>query len=111
MVRFVIGTPAITVAALVVIMALSLVWLARGNTSQATETARVSIKEVPAVPQPSALTVNQGETGQTPVVSAHQNDGARPGIVNPRRGNNEKIAAADVKAVDYGVSQAESIKE
>ncbi len=107
--RFVIGTPAITVAALVVVMALSLVWLARRNTGQAPEIARVPITEVPVVPQQPALTMNQGDTGQTPVLTVQRNDGTKAGTVNASRGNNGKIAAADV-AVDYGVSKAESIK-
>src|SRR5258706_488481 len=45
--RFVVGTPAITAAALLVIMALGLVWLARRNTSHPPEIARVPIQEVP----------------------------------------------------------------
>src|SRR5712671_1872451 len=58
----VIGTPAITVAALVVIMALSLVWLARRNTSQTPEIARVPV-EVPAAPlQPSLAADNIGQS-------------------------------------------------
>jgi hypothetical protein len=107
----VIGTPAITVAALVVIMALSLVWLARRNASQTPQIARVPVEEMPSGPQPPTPTVNQSDTGQAPVFSAHRNDGAKPGPLNAARGHNERIAAADVKAVDYGVSRAESVKE
>jgi hypothetical protein len=109
--RFVIRAPAITVAALVVVMALSLVWLARRNTSQAPEIARVPVKEVPSGPQQPVPTMNQSDTGQAPVLTAHRTDGAKLGTVNAPRGNNEKIASADVKAVDYSVSHAESIKE
>jgi hypothetical protein len=109
--RFVIGTPAITVAALVVLMALSLVWLARRNTSQAPEIAGVPVREVPAGAQQPVLTVNPGDTGQATVLTAERNVGAKPGTVNAPRGNSQRIASAGVKAVDYGVSTAESVKE
>src|SRR5882672_2253194 len=74
----VIGTPAITVAALVVIMALSLVWLARRNTSQTPEIARVPSREVPAGPLQPALAVNPGETGQSSFVPAAPHDDTKP---------------------------------
>ena len=111
----VIGTPAITIAALIVIMALSLVWLARRNTGQAPEIARVPIKEVPAGPPQPMLAGNQGETGQAPVDTARPNADGKPGqltrAVNVPRVNNGRTASADVKAVDYGVSSAESVKQ
>jgi hypothetical protein len=111
----VIGSPAITVAALVVIMAVSLVWLARRNANQAPEIARVPSKEATAAPMQPTLEVNQGETGQAPVGIAHPTYDAKPGqlskVVNVPRGNNERPSSADVKVVDYGVSRAESIKQ
>jgi hypothetical protein len=109
--RFVTGTPAITVAALVVIMASGLVWLARRNTSQMHEIVRVPIREVPAGPQQPALIVNQGDTGQVPVFTARQTDVVKPGTVNAPHGNTQKIVSTGVKALDYGVSTAESVKE
>ncbi len=111
----VIGTPAITVAALVVIMALSLVWLARRNTSQTPEIARVPTREVPAGPLKPALAVNPGETGQSSFAPATSHNDTKPGqltkAVNVPRRNNGGPNATDVKTVDYGVSQAESIQQ
>ncbi|MDX6306213.1 MAG: hypothetical protein QOI77_3182 [Blastocatellia bacterium] len=101
----VIGTPAITVAALVVIMGLALVWLARRNTSQTPEIARVPVKEVPVTPQQPALAVNQGETGQSSIDIAGPHK-----AVNVSR-NIGRPTSADIKAVDYGVSNAESIQQ
>ena len=107
----VIGTPAITVAALVVIMAVSLVWLARRNTTP--EIARVPVKEAPAGPLQPKLAGNQGDTGRVPVGIALPNDDAKPGPLSKAvpRVNNGRPASADVKAVDYGVSSAESIRQ
>jgi hypothetical protein len=111
----VIGTPAITVAALVVITAVSLVWLANRNANQGPEIARVPNKEVPVVPLQPTLAVNQEETGQVPVDVAHPNDDGKPRqvskVVNVPRGNNGRPSSPDLKTVDYGVSPAESIRQ
>jgi len=111
----VIGNPAITVAALVVIMALSLVWLARRNTNQSPEVVRVPAKEMPARPRQPTLAANQGETGQDSFVVSHPHDDPKPGpltrAVNFPRGNNGRPSSPDVKVVDYGASSAESIKQ
>ncbi len=109
--RFVTGTPAITVAALVVIMALGLVWFARRNASHTPEIARILVREAPVDPQQAALIVNQGETGQVRVLTAQQSDAVKPGTLKAPRGNNEKTVSPYVKAVDYGVSTAESVRE
>ena len=111
----VIGTPAITVAALVVIMALCLVWLARRNTSQTPEIARVPIKEVPAGPLQPTLAGNHDETGPAPVGTTRPNVDAKPGqlskAMNGPRVNGVRPTSADIKVVDYAVSSAESVKQ
>lgn len=109
----VIGTPAITVAALVVIIALSLVWLARRNTSQAPEMATAPVKEMPVGPQQPALAASQDETGKTPNKIADRREDTKPdrlARIGPRV-SNARTTSNDLKVVDYGVSSAESIRQ
>jgi hypothetical protein len=113
--RLVIGAPAIAAAALVVILALAMVWFAQRNRSQSPEVAKVAIPEAPVAPQQPAPAVNSVQTGQgTSSIALGNSDvkpdqSSRPG--NAARGNNGKFASAGIKAVDYGVSRAESIKQ
>lgn len=113
--RLVTSTPAIAVAALVVMLAMSLVWLAQRNRSQAPPTALVPIKEAPKVPEQTQLAANGGsDIGQTGVPRAPLDlkPGSRPGRgENSPREINSKSAPADVKAIDYGVSPAEYIRQ
>jgi hypothetical protein len=113
--RLVISTPAIAVAALVVMLAMSLVWLAQRNRSQAPPTALVPIKEAPKVPdQPQLASTGGSNAVQTEVPPAPVDlkPGSRPGRGgNPFREINSKSALAGVKATDYGVSPAEYIRQ
>jgi hypothetical protein len=113
--RFVIGTPAITVAALVVMLAVALVWVAQKNQNQAPAIAADSTRQEPALPNQSSLASNRHEAPvQTPEV-------ASPPVVDPkptgrqnREGNNYKeinSKYAGVSARDYGVLPAESIRQ
>jgi hypothetical protein len=109
----VIGTPAITVAALVVIIALSLVWLARRNTGPAPEIATVPVKEMPVGPQQPLPAVSHDQPGQAPIEIAGSRDDTKPGqlVRTVPRVNNVRPASNDLKVVDYGVSSAESIRQ
>ena len=113
--RLVTSTPAIAVAALVVMLAMSLVWLAQRNRSQAPPTALVPIKEAPKVPDQPQLASNGGsDAGQTgvPPAPVDLKPGSRPGRgENLPREINSKSALAGVKATDYGVSPAEYIRQ
>lgn len=111
--RLVIGTPAITIAALVVMIALSLVWLARRNTGHAPEIVRVPIREMPVAPQQPALAGSQDETGKSPINLADRHDDVKPGqlVRTVPRVNNVRPASNDLKVVDYGVSSAESVRQ
>ena len=113
--RLVISTPAIAVAALVVMLAISLVWLAERNRNQAPPTALLPSKEVPKTPDQARLASNGGSdpvrTG-VPPAPVDLKPGTRPGRgENPSREINSRSAQAGVKATDYGVSPAEYIKQ
>lgn len=113
--RFVTSTPAIAAAALVVMLATSLVWLAQRNKGQSPPTALVPVKEAPKVPDQPQLASNGGsDPAQTrvPPAPVDLKPGSRPGRgENLARGVNSKSAQAGVKATDYGVSPAESIRQ
>jgi hypothetical protein len=106
--RLVTSTPAIAFAAVVVMLAMSLVWLAQRNRSQAPAVAVVPPKESPKVPDQTRLAINEGAD---PVQTAVD---LKPGSVrgeNAPREINSKSGLAGVKAVDYGVSPAEYIRQ
>jgi hypothetical protein len=113
--RLAIGAPAIAAAALVVIVALAMVWLAQRNRSQMPEVAKVPINEQPVAPQPPAPVVKPVETGQVATLATRGDDDVRPDALsragNGPRASNSKSASAGVKAVDYGLSGAESIRQ
>jgi hypothetical protein len=114
--RFVTSTPAIVTAALVVMLATSLVWFAQRNRSQqlpaiatTSPTAGSSVSSTGSEPA--------GAASNTAVMSGPVPDqgneartgGQRIGVNSPRVTN--KSALASSTATDYSVSKAESIKQ
>jgi hypothetical protein len=108
--RLVTSTPAIAVAALVVMLTMSLVWLAQRNRSQAPPTALVPIKEAPKVLDQPQLASNGGGDPVRTGAPVDLKPGSGRGE-NPDRQINSKSALAGVKAIDYGVSPAEYIRQ
>jgi hypothetical protein len=111
--RLVMGAPAIAAAALVVTLALSLVWLAQRNGNQIPEIAKVPITADPAGPKLPVLAANGDKAGQRNDVSAPLNvtpyRSIRAG--NPGRESLSKSGPAGVSASDYSASRAESFKQ
>ena len=113
--RLVMGAPAIAAAALVVILALSLVWLAQRNGNQTPEIAKVPIREEPAGRQPAALAVNKDKAVPGSEVSVPGSVDVKPD--RPTRATNagreplSKSGPAGVSASDYSASRAESFKQ
>ena len=111
--RFVTSTPAIAAAALVVMLATSLVWLAQRNKSQSPPTALVPVKDAAGVserPQVASSGGSDAVQTEVPATSSDLKPGTRAG--NLARGINGKSAqAGGVRATDYGVSPAESIRQ
>jgi hypothetical protein len=109
------STPAIVAAALVVMLAMSLVWFAQRNRNQAPPTALVPIKETPKVADQNQLAVNNEDypvKSEVPPLPTDTKQGSHPDrIGNPARVNNNKVAQSGVKAIDYGVSPAEYIRQ
>jgi hypothetical protein len=112
--RLAIGAPAIAAAALVVILALSMVWFAQRNGSQSPEIAKVPIKEAPVVLPQSELAVKETEASQG-------TDTSSPGSGDPKpdrsdragnvRGPNGKLGPVNISASDYSASRAESYQQ
>jgi hypothetical protein len=113
--RLAIGAPAIAAAALVVILALSMVWFAQRNGSQSPEIAKVPIKEAPVVLPQSELAVNKSEASQASDASAPGSGGSKTDrsnqAVNAGRGPYSKSGPAGVSASDYSASRAESYQQ
>jgi len=113
--RFVTSTPAIAAAALVVMMATALVWLAQRNTSQSPPTAVVPVKGAPGVserPQVASSGGSDAVQTEVPATSPDLKPGSRAGRGgNLARENNGRSVQAGVRATDYGVSPAESIRQ
>ncbi len=110
--RLVTSTPAIAVAALLVMLAVSMVWLAQRNRSQAPSLAQNPSNEVPKAPPPQELASNDGNEGaQTgaPSVPVDRKPGNRPGRGGDSARENKLNQA--VRATDYGVSPAGSITQ
>ncbi len=108
--RLLTRTPALAAAAVVVMLALSLVWLAPRNKTQAPNTAVTSPKEVPNIPdQPRIATIEGSDPGQTGAVTKPGNRTLRD--ENPFRESSGKSASAGIKSVDYGVSPAEYFRQ
>jgi len=112
---FVVGTPAITVAALVVMLAVALVWFAQRNQNQVPAIAADSTRQEPSLPNQSSLASNKHDAPvQTPEVLSPSVVNSKPTDHQNREGNNYKEInnkSAGVNVRDYGVLPAESIKQ
>jgi len=109
--RLIIGAPAIAAAALVVILAVSLVWFAQRNSKPTPEIAKVPIKEETGVRPPMVPNItNKTETSAS---TAHDNGDVKADPVKfvTSRDKNNKPALAGIRAVDYGQSPAERIRQ
>jgi hypothetical protein len=119
--RFVTSTPAIVTAALVVMLATSLVWFVQRNKNQQ---APVISATVPAEPSATSTEAPSGSdqarlastgTDVSPGTTSDSGTGARTGGqdrgVNSSRETNNKAALAGSTSTDYAVSKAESIKQ
>lgn len=116
--RFVTSTPAIVAAALVVMLATSLVWFAQRNKSQQapaiTATATTAGPSAPSAgSEPAALASNR--TTVSPGTQPDADIERKAGVQNRRtvssREANNKAALASATATDYAVSKAESIRQ
>src|SRR5260221_441235 len=81
--RLAIGAPAIAAAALVVILALSMVWFAQRNGSQSPEIAKVPINEAPVVPQQPLVAVDKTEAPNGPDLSSPARGGPKTDRSSP----------------------------
>lgn len=110
--RFVTSTPALVTAALVVMLATSLVWLAQRNRNQAPTLAAAPpstpLKETPPTTPEPAL-ASTGTAANLPGI------GAKPGQLNrdssPSRERNSKSPLTSATSTDYVVSPAKSFKQ
>jgi hypothetical protein len=109
--RLIMGAPAIAAAALVVILAVSLVWFAQRNSQPTPEIAKVPIKEDSPV-RPAVPTLNTNETPTALIaVNGREVKPDRSSKSGAGRESNSKPASAADKAVDYGMSPAERIRQ
>lgn len=109
--RFVIGTPAIAAAALVVLLAVSLVWFAQHNRTQAPNTASNPPRETPAVPDQPRLASKGGDSEAGSQASpADVKLEVRPGRGSAIRDGNNKSGQSAV-VTDYGVAPAEYVRQ
>ena len=115
--RFVTSTPAIVAAALVVMLATSLVWFAQRNKSQqapviaATPPAGSSVSSTGSEPAGLASNGTSISSGAQPDPDIERKAGGQNRGVNYSRETNNKAALASATATDYAVSKAESIKQ
>ena len=108
--RLLIGTPAMVAAALVVMLALSLVWFAQRNRSQSPAIAKVPTQE--AVPPQPALVSNKNEKAPGTEGGRPEPDQATPSrTAITIRENNSRTGSALAKSVDYGTAPAERFKQ
>jgi hypothetical protein len=112
--RFVTSTPALVTAALVVMLATSLVWFAQRNRSQ-TPTLAVAPPAAPANEAPTTGQSTTASTGTSATLTPLTGNEARAGQQNrdsnSSRERNNKSALASATSTDYGVSPAKSIKQ
>lgn len=114
--RFLTSTPAIAAASLVLMLAVSLVWFVQRNGNQTTATSATPIKEAP-------MTANQSQdqvainTQSDAVKSSdsykptESNQNTHPDrFGNGSRETNKKVAQSGIKALDYGISAAETVR-
>jgi hypothetical protein len=114
--RLVIGTPAITAAALVVMLAVGLVWLAQRNRNQAAAPGIASgpSRPGPAVPNQTTPVYSPVVPVQPREVPAQFSADLKPAGRQNRDGNreiNRKSDSAGINSRDYGASPAESIRQ
>lgn len=109
--RFVMGTPAIAVAALIVVVALSLVWFAQQST-QTPEIAKVPIQETPGRSQPEIAGIDPVKNDVNVAVpgAPGKEDKNSSRLGNADRGTSNRTVAG-VTAHDYGTSPAESYRQ
>ena len=107
--RLVGGAPAVVAAALLVGLALTLVWFAQRNT-QTPEIARVPIKAEANVPKAAVVPETALVEPNTPgTLDTKPDRQLRAG--NPGREFNSKAGPGGISANDYGLSAAASIKQ
>jgi hypothetical protein len=110
--RLIIGLPAIGVAALIVMVALSLVWLAQ---RQAPRVATVPVVSVPALHAPAPPAVNNDVTARVVEDGAPANADPKPErssrAVNAGRESNSKSNSANLSVSDYSSARAESYRQ
>ena len=118
--RFVTSTPAIVAAALVVMLAMSLVWFAQRNKGQRAPAIAATpagpsapSTEVPSGSEQSRLASNEttAPSGTAPDPGSEARTGGQNRGGNSPRETNNKAAFASSTATDYAVSKAESIKQ
>lgn len=111
----VIGTPAITVAALVVMLAVALVWLAQRNRNQAPTMGSPSVTQAPNAPNQPSVASNKNEMPDRASEGLSPGNSGSKSIGRPKRGVNSSIEtnskSAGINVRDYGVSPAESLRQ
>jgi hypothetical protein len=110
--RFVISSPALAGAALVLVLGLSLAWFAQRNTTQSPEVANGPIQETPGRSQPAIAAIDPVKNDvNVAVPSAPGKEDKNSGrLGNPFRERGNRTVAS-VTAHDYGTSPAESYRQ
>ena len=119
--RFVMSTPAIAVAALLVVLTGSIVWVAERNGNQAPTIASgpsASVKETTTGPEGSSVAINKGgavtATDRAPMLTLTSSKSKPTGrSTYPRQNAGRSVLAGQtgVQSTDFNVSRAESIKQ
>jgi hypothetical protein len=115
--RFVTSTPAIVAAALVVMLATSLVWFAQRNKNQQAPAIAATPPSAGAAvsstgSEPTGLASNgTAKSEDVPDASTESKSGGQSRGVNSSRATNSKAALVSSTSTDYAVSKAESIKQ
>ncbi len=112
--RLVTSTPGIAVVALVVMLAMSLVWYAQRNGIQTAPMAAAPIKAAPDASHQDQVAVNKQIEPAKSAAPAKPNEtvqGSQPDRSGDSvREKNNKLAQSEIKATDYGVSPAEIVR-
>jgi hypothetical protein len=114
--RFVTSTPAIVVAALVVMLATSLVWFAQRNKSRQAPAIAATAPAGSSAPstgsEPAQLaSATAVLSGTAPDPGTEARTGRQSREINSSRVTNNRAALASSTAVDYAVSKADSIRQ
>ncbi len=114
--RLAIGTPAITATALIVMLAVALVWLAQRNRNQAPAIAASASRQETAVPKQANLSYSPLAPVESREAPPQLSSDLKPTGRRNREGNsdgeiNRKSDSAGINARDYGASPAESIRQ